>query len=121
MILIKPPALPVDNYLLSSASHASNRGSNPLGPPSCYFKGLGRNVWPFFIQRHLTISVTEEQYDSFIDVLITGSFNFTKAAEENNSENLLILKGNKPLVEAYIRNFGNYKGDSDAYVGRMSR
>ena len=120
MILIKPPALPVDNYLLSSASHACNRGSNPLGPPS-YFKGLGRNVWPFFIQRHLTISVTEEQYDSFMDVLITGSFNFTKAAEEKNAENLLILKRNKPLVEPYIRNFGNHKGHTDAYVGRMSR
>ncbi len=27
--------------------------------------------------------------------LTTGSFNFSKAAEESNAENLLILKGNK--------------------------
>lgn len=39
------------------------------------------------------------------NTLITGSFNFTKSAEENNAENLLILKGNKPLVERYIQNF----------------
>lgn len=39
--------------------------------------------------------------------LITGSFNFTKAAEEKNAENLLILKGNKLLVDRYIRNFIN--------------
>ena len=27
------------------------------------------------------------------------STNFTKSAEESNAENLLILKGNKPLVD----------------------
>ena len=37
--------------------------------------------------------------------LLTGSFNFTKAAEEKNAENLLILKGNKPLAACYIQNF----------------
>jgi phosphatidylserine/phosphatidylglycerophosphate/cardiolipin synthase-like enzyme len=55
------------------------------------------------------------------NVLITGSFNFTKAAEEKNAENLLIMKGNKPLVDAYIRNFSEHKEHSDVYVGRMSR
>jgi phosphatidylserine/phosphatidylglycerophosphate/cardiolipin synthase-like enzyme len=47
--------------------------------------------------------------------LITGSFNFTKAAEEKNTENLLIIKGNKPLVERYIRNFDDHKGHSEGY------
>jgi phosphatidylserine/phosphatidylglycerophosphate/cardiolipin synthase-like enzyme len=50
--------------------------------------------------------------------LITGSFNFTKAAEENNAENLLIMKGNKPLVDRYIQNFNEHKGHSEQYVGR---
>ena len=30
------------------------------------------------------------------NTLITVSFNFSKAAEESNAENLLILNGNKP-------------------------
>jgi phosphatidylserine/phosphatidylglycerophosphate/cardiolipin synthase-like enzyme len=30
------------------------------------------------------------------NTLITGSFNFTKSPEESKTENLLILKGNKP-------------------------
>ncbi len=47
--------------------------------------------------------------------VITGSFNFTKAAEEKNAENLLILKGNKPLVERYIKNFEEHMGHSEAY------
>jgi phosphatidylserine/phosphatidylglycerophosphate/cardiolipin synthase-like enzyme len=50
--------------------------------------------------------------------LITGSFNFTKAAEEKNAENLLIMKGNKPLVDRYIRNFGEHKEHSEVYVGK---
>jgi len=50
--------------------------------------------------------------------LITGSFNFTKAAEEKNAENLLVIKGNKPLVDRYIRNFEEHKGHSEAYQGK---
>lgn len=46
-------------------------------------------------------------------VLITGSFNFTKSAEEKNAENLLVIKGNKPLVERYIKNFEEHKGHSE--------
>ena len=45
-------------------------------------------------------------------VLITGSFNFTKAAEEKNAENLLVLKGNQQLVDRYIKNFGEHKEHS---------
>jgi phosphatidylserine/phosphatidylglycerophosphate/cardiolipin synthase-like enzyme len=51
--------------------------------------------------------------------LITGSFNFTKAAEYNNAENLLILKGNRSLVERYIRNFQEHKNHSEQYTGRQ--
>jgi len=50
--------------------------------------------------------------------LITGSFNFTKAAEEKNAENLLMIRGNKPLVERYIRNFEEHKGHSEVYQGK---
>ena len=46
-------------------------------------------------------------------VLISGLFNFTKAAEEKNAENLLILKGNKPLVEKHIENFEVHKEHSE--------
>jgi len=39
--------------------------------------------------------------------IITGSFNFTKAAEHNNAENLLVLKKDPKLVAQYIQNFNN--------------
>jgi phosphatidylserine/phosphatidylglycerophosphate/cardiolipin synthase-like enzyme len=38
------------------------------------------------------------------EILITGSFNFTKAAEERNAENLLILQSHQ-LADQYIRNW----------------
>lgn len=49
------------------------------------------------------------------DTLITGSFNFTKAAEEKNAENLLVIKGDQPLVDKYIRNFEEHKSHSTTY------
>lgn len=52
------------------------------------------------------------------ETLITGSFNFTKAAEEKNAENLLVIHGNKSMIEAYINNFRDHKGHSERYEGR---
>ena len=49
--------------------------------------------------------------------VITGSFNFTKAAEEKNAENLLIIR-NKKLAEIYIDNWYKHKEHSEKYEGR---
>lgn len=49
-------------------------------------------------------------------VLITGSFNFSKAAEEKNAENLLVIKGNQKLVDQYLRNFEHHKLHSLPYT-----
>ncbi|MBF0518905.1 MAG: phospholipase D family protein [Nitrospirae bacterium] len=51
------------------------------------------------------------------ETLITGSFNFSKAAEEHNAENLLILKS-KELAQTYIKNWNNHKLHSEQYKGR---
>jgi len=50
-------------------------------------------------------------------VLITGSFNFTKAAEEKNAENLLVLRS-KELARGYIENWERHKEHSERYEGR---
>jgi phosphatidylserine/phosphatidylglycerophosphate/cardiolipin synthase-like enzyme len=51
------------------------------------------------------------------ETVITGSFNFTKAAEERNAENLLILRS-KELAERYIANWEKHKQHSQEYGGR---
>lgn len=51
------------------------------------------------------------------ETVITGSFNFTKAAEEKNAENLLIIKS-KELARAYMDNRMKHKEHSEKYKGR---
>jgi phosphatidylserine/phosphatidylglycerophosphate/cardiolipin synthase-like enzyme len=48
------------------------------------------------------------------ETVITGSFNFTKAAEEKNAENVLIIK-DKALAKIYIENWEQHKGHSEKY------
>jgi phosphatidylserine/phosphatidylglycerophosphate/cardiolipin synthase-like enzyme len=47
--------------------------------------------------------------------IITGSFNFTKAAEEKNAENLLIIKGNRELARKYLENYYTHLSHSEPY------
>jgi phosphatidylserine/phosphatidylglycerophosphate/cardiolipin synthase-like enzyme len=51
------------------------------------------------------------------ETVITGSFNFTMAAEEKNAENLLILRS-KELAKRYIDNWNRHKLHSQEYKGR---
>ena len=46
--------------------------------------------------------------------VVTGSFNFTKAAEERNAENLLIIK-DKGLARLYLENWERHKEHSEEY------
>ena len=51
------------------------------------------------------------------ETVITGSFNFTKAAEERNAENLLIIKS-RDLAKEYLDNWEEHKKRSEKYEGR---
>lgn len=46
--------------------------------------------------------------------LLTGSFNFTRQAENENAENLLIIKGMPGLIENYVHNFMAHRSHSQA-------
>lgn len=48
--------------------------------------------------------------------LITGSFNFSKSAEEKNSENLLVMKGNSKLADVYLQNYEIHRAHSAGYT-----
>jgi phosphatidylserine/phosphatidylglycerophosphate/cardiolipin synthase-like enzyme len=50
-------------------------------------------------------------------VVITGSFNFTKAAEENNAENLLVIRSPE-LAAKYAANWKVHEEHSDPYEGK---
>jgi len=51
------------------------------------------------------------------DVLITGSFNFSKNAEENNAENVLIIREHPEVFSRYAANFAEHFEHSKPYEG----
>lgn len=51
------------------------------------------------------------------EIVITGSFNFTKAAEENNAENLLVIHDRK-LASIYTKNWQDHAQHAEVYAGR---
>jgi phosphatidylserine/phosphatidylglycerophosphate/cardiolipin synthase-like enzyme len=51
------------------------------------------------------------------ETVITGSFNFTRAAEESNAENVLIIRS-KGLTREYLENWENDRAQSEGYMGR---
>jgi len=48
------------------------------------------------------------------ETVITGSFNFTKAAEEKNAENVVIIK-DKSLAKVYLENWEKHREHSEPY------
>ena len=51
------------------------------------------------------------------ETLITGSFNFSKSAEEHNAENLLVID-DSDLAAKYAANWKSHLAHSMAYAGR---
>jgi len=75
-----------------------------------------RNGIPTFIDRvhaiaHNKVMIIDES------IVITGSLNFTKAAEEKNAENLLIIRSSA-MAQLYIANWNDHKKHSEEYVMR---
>ena len=51
------------------------------------------------------------------EIVITGSFNFTKTAQEKNAENLLVIH-DKTLAAQYSDNWHRHQKHSEIYKGR---
>jgi phosphatidylserine/phosphatidylglycerophosphate/cardiolipin synthase-like enzyme len=54
------------------------------------------------------------------EMIITGSFNFTKVAQEKNAENLLIIR-DPALAAQYTQNWQAHAQHSQPYVDRGVR
>ena len=61
---------------------------------------------------HNKIMIIDDELPSA--TVLTGSFNFTKAAEESNAENLLILRDSPELVALYLANWRAHAAHSYA-------
>jgi phosphatidylserine/phosphatidylglycerophosphate/cardiolipin synthase-like enzyme len=75
---------------------------------------LGRAGVPTFIDAKHAIAHNKVM---IIDgeTVITGSFNFTKAAESSNAENLLVIR-DRALAAKYVANWQSHRGHSEEYA-----
>lgn len=48
-------------------------------------------------------------------VVISGSFNFTQAAQHKNAENLLLFRGNPQLTQAYLANWQQHRAHARTF------
>jgi phosphatidylserine/phosphatidylglycerophosphate/cardiolipin synthase-like enzyme len=51
------------------------------------------------------------------ETVITGSFNFTRQAEEHNAENLLVIH-DRGMADRYLANWHEHEAHSEPYTGR---
>ena len=96
---------------ISAVLDKSNRGRKYSA--ATFLKNMGI---PVFIDANHAIAHNKIM---IIDnrVVITGSFNFTKQAENKNAENLLILDDVPDLTRAYRENFQSHLRHAVSYVG----
>ncbi len=50
-----------------------------------------------------------------LPLVVTGSFNFTLAAQYRNAENVLVISGNRELVQAYLENWKRHRAHAARY------
>ena len=53
--------------------------------------------------------------DSPAAAVITGSYNFTHAAQAKNAENVVVLSGNRALTDRFVENFARQRNRSDPW------
>lgn len=53
-------------------------------------------------------------------IVITGSYNFTRAAEKSNAENLVIIESG-PIAEKYVRNWQKHRNHAQSYLPKSKQ
>lgn len=98
----------VDVRILLDKSQVTQKYSS-----AAFFHNVGINPWIDYEHAiaHNKVMVIDDA------TVITGSFNFTKAAEQKNAENLLIIDDPK-LAAAYTKNWNTHRNHSEPYQGR---
>jgi phosphatidylserine/phosphatidylglycerophosphate/cardiolipin synthase-like enzyme len=86
----------------------SNEEDQRSDMPRCIEKGMKVLVDAEHAIAHNKVMIIDKK------VLLTGSFNFTRQAEEANAENLLVIRHDKAIVEKYLQYFENHKVHSRA-------
>ena len=93
-------------------------GSNETQRYSAATFLLHAGVTPLIDKRHAIFHNKVVVIDE--STVLTGSFNFTRAAEESNAENLIILR-DPSLAARYLENAGVHRAHAHPYTGPITR
>jgi len=79
---------------------------------------LNQNILTFIDSQHAIshnkVMIIDEE------TVITGSFNFTKAAQQKNAENVLVIN-DKELAAKYLENWQEHRKHSEIYIGMRKK
>jgi phosphatidylserine/phosphatidylglycerophosphate/cardiolipin synthase-like enzyme len=90
----------------------SQRGARYSSATFLANEGVPTYIDPVHKIAHNKVMVIDGQ------TVITGSFNFTKSAEEGNAENLLVINNAPRLAQRYAQNWQDHLGHSEPYLPR---
>ncbi|GAB1392762.1 hypothetical protein MASR1M60_09250 [Rhodocyclaceae bacterium] len=89
------------------------RGSNSL-LPQLHEAGIPVLLETRYAAAHNKILLIDAAGDH--PVIITGSYNLSFSAQARNAENLLILRGNRALAQAYLTNWQRHRDEATPYA-----
>jgi phosphatidylserine/phosphatidylglycerophosphate/cardiolipin synthase-like enzyme len=98
----------VDVVVLADPEQIELIGHNVVGTIAA--AGVPVFVDPAHAAAHDKVIVVDA--DATDPAVVTGSFNFTFAAQHRNAENLLVLRGNRALAQAYLENWNRHRAHS---------
>jgi phosphatidylserine/phosphatidylglycerophosphate/cardiolipin synthase-like enzyme len=89
----------------------SNESAPDSGAPTLVLHGITPKIDDTVAIAHNKVMVIDQK------TVITGSFNFTTAAQHSNAENVLIITGDPDLAATYRKNWESRAGASRPYLG----
>jgi phosphatidylserine/phosphatidylglycerophosphate/cardiolipin synthase-like enzyme len=105
----------IDVRVIVDKTSAGKQRSGSSYTAASYLTNAGISVWV-----DTTVSIAHNKV-IVIDgkIVITGSFNFTSAAQNRNAENLLVIH-DADLAQLYAENWGKRQAASQAYLARTA-
>ena len=95
----------IDVLLIADAEQVRKLENNKLG----LMYQAGVRIWLDAQHQSAHNKIMIIDGDSATPAIVTGSMNFTYSGQFKNAENALILRGNKPLADAYSANWQRHR------------
>lgn len=87
----------------------ASRGENSL-LPQLHAEGIDVRLEVRYAAAHNKIVLIDAEGDD--PVVVTGSYNYSYSAQARNAENLVLMRGAKPVAAAYLGNWLRHRDDA---------